>query len=59
MDECQIFIAVASLVRTQNQKQVATAIISENRHFHRQMKTKAFQIMDVDEFVRFLGTDIR
>jgi predicted nucleic acid-binding protein len=34
-------------------------LISENRHFLRQVKTKAFQIMDVDEFVKLLETDIR
>ena len=33
--------------------------ISENRRFLRQVKTKAFQIMDTDEFVRILETDIR
>ena len=27
-------------------------LISENRHFLRQVKTKAFQIMDADEFVK-------
>ena len=34
-------------------------LISENRHFLRQVKTKAFQIMDADEFVKLLETDIR
>ena len=34
-------------------------LISENRHFLRQVKTKAFQIINTDEFLRLLGTDIR
>ena len=34
-------------------------LISENRHFLRQVKTKAFQIMDADEFVKLLETDIQ
>jgi hypothetical protein len=33
-------------------------LISENRHFLRQVKTNAFQILDADDFVRILESNI-